>query len=405
MTPNDPFRMTPQERTASLSLAGLFALRMLGLFIVLPVFAIEAAHYPGGDNASLVGFAMGIYGLVQAMLQIPLGLASDRWGRKPVILLGLAVFVLGSVVAMQADSLMGLLLGRAIQGAGAISAAVTALLADVTRPQVRTKAMALVGMSIAAMFVLSLFLAPIMAEWAGLPGLFALTAALALAGMLLLFLQVPEPVRQSHDEWVSTRSHWQTVWRHAELRRLNFGVFSLHAVQIAMWVVIPGVLLQSGWSKGDHWQLYLPAVMVSILVVGGVLFRLERKGHIRWVLRFSVALLVCVQLGWWWATRGAQHDGVSTPVALALLTGFFVAFNALESSQPSLTSKMAPAHLRGLALGVFNTLQSLGFFIGGALGGALLQAAGPGAVFLVCAAWLVLWLFVTWNLRTEHAQH
>lgn len=405
MTTNDVFRMTPQERTASVSLAALFALRMLGLFIVLPVFAIEAAQYPGGNNATWVGFAMGVYGLVQALFQIPLGLASDRWGRKPVILMGLAVFVLGSVVAMQADTLMGLLLGRAIQGAGAISAAVTALLADVTRPQVRTKAMALVGMSIAAMFVLSLFLAPLMAEWSGLPGLFGLTAALALAGMVLLVLKVPEPVRHSFNESVTLRANWQTVWRHPELRRLNFGVFSLHAVQIAMWVVIPGVLLQSGWSKGDHWQLYLPAVLISVLIIGGVLFRLERKGHIRWVLRFSVALLVCVQLGWWWVTRAADGAAVSTTTALTLLTGFFVAFNALESSQPSLTSKMAPTHLRGLAMGVFNTLQSLGFFVGGALGGALLQSAGPGAVFLVCAAWLVLWLMVTWGLRTEHAQH
>lgn len=387
----DPNRMTAGERRASFSLAAIFALRMLGLFLVLPVFALEARRYPGGDDAALVGLAMGVYGLTQALLQIPLGMASDRWGRKPVILLGLALFALGSGVAAWAPSVQWLVAGRAIQGAGAISAAVTAFLADVTRDSVRTKAMALVGISIALMFALSLVLAPVLAAQIGLHGIFMLTAALALTGMAVVAWVVPPEPAQQRD---AGRGGLREVLTHAGLLRLDFGVFALHAVQLSMWMAVPAVLVQAGLAAGQHWQVYLPAVLLSFLIMGGVLFRLERKGHLRVVFLFSIALIVAVQLGFL-----ALGDSPSVLGAALLLCLFFTGFNMLEASQPSLVSRLAPVEHRGTALGVYNTLQSLGFFAGGAVGGWLAKTQGSVGVFVVCAALSLLWLLLAWPMK------
>lgn len=391
--------MTSNERRASLSLAGLFALRMLGLFIVLPVFALEAAHYPGGDNAARVGLAMGIYGLMQALLQIPMGMASDRWGRKPVMLAGLAVFAVGSAVGAAAQTLDGLLLGRAIQGAGAISAAITAMLADLTRPNVRTKGMALVGISIAAMFALSLLVSPSLTGWIGLSGLFVVTVSLAVIGMVVVVTVVPaEPTR---DRAPAPWAQLAAVMRRPQLLRLDWGVFSLHAVQIAMWMGVPALLVAAGLPRSQHWHVYLPALVASVLLLGGVLFRLERRGYIKGLMLSCIALLAVVQLGLVWAAQ--THAGV---ISLGvLLFGFFLAFNALEASQPSLASKMASAAERGSALGVFNTAQSLGFFVGGAAGGALLQRGGPDLLYGCCAAALVVWWLVAKGLDLSQAQH
>ncbi|MEW6694556.1 MAG: MFS transporter [Pseudomonadota bacterium] len=389
--------MSTAERRASLALAGVFALRMLGLFLVLPVFALEAARLPGGDDPARVGLAMGIYGLAQALLQIPFGLASDRWGRKRVILAGLAVFATGSALAALATSLEALTLGRALQGAGAVSAAVTALLADLTRETVRTKAMALVGISIAAMFALSLLAAPPLAALIGLSGLFWLTGALTLAGMAaVVWVVPPEPPRQPQP----VRASLADALRHADLLRLDFGVFALHTVQMAMWVAVPGLLVAAGLPKAAHWHVYLPALLASFAVMGGVLFRLERRGHLAAVLRVAVALLLLAQLGLGWA--GAQHQGVLALGAWLVL--FFLGFNTLEASQPSLVSRLAPAHARGAALGVYNTLQSLGLFAGGALGGWLMRQAGTAGVFGISAALCLLWLALTWTLRVPAPQ-
>ena len=374
-------------------------MRMLGLFLVLPVFALEAAHYSGGDHAAKVGLAMGIYGLVQACLQIPMGAASDRWGRKPVLVLGLLIFALGSAIAASATSIDGLLVGRAIQGAGAISAAITALLSDLTRPQVRTKGMALVGISIAAMFALSLLIAPPLAARIGLSGLFGLTAFMALLGVMLTLFGVPaEPARaRSTSGWIDLKA----VVQNGTLLRLDWGVWSLHTVQIAMWMGVPALLVQAGLASAEHWKLYLPALVASILVLGGVLFRLERKGHMKSVMLFSIALLALVQLG----LIGAGQSQVGIWGMGLLLFGFFLAFNALEASQPSLVSKLAPAHQRGAALGVFNTAQSLGFFTGGAAGGALLQLGGTTLLYGACAALLVVWWWFARRLDLSQAAH
>ena len=387
----DPTRMTPGERRASVSLALIFALRMLGLFLVLPVFALEARRYPGGDDAALVGLAMGVYGLTQALLQIPLGMASDRLGRKPVILAGLALFAVGSGVAVWAPSVHWLIAGRAIQGAGAISAAVTAFIADSTRDSVRTKAMALVGISIALMFALSLALAPLLAAQIGLRGLFGLTTALALVGMAVVAWVVPPEPALQRD---AGRGGLREVLAHPGLLRLDFGVFALHAIQLSMWMAVPAVLVRAGLAAGQHWQVYLPAVVLAFLIMGGALFRLERKGHLRGVFLFSIALVLLVQIGFL-----ALGEAPSVLAAATLLCLFFTGFNALEASQPSLVSRLAaPAH-RGTALGVYNTLQSLGFFAGGAVGGWLSKTQGASAIFMSCAALALLWLLLAWPME------
>ncbi len=387
--------MTPTERRASGSLATVFAARMLGLFLVLPVFALEAARYPGGADPATVGLAMGIYGLTQGLLQIPFGMASDRFGRKRVIVLGLLVFAAGSFVAAAADSLGWLIAGRALQGAGAVSAAVTALLADQTRDEMRTKAMALVGASIGLMFALSLVAAPVLTAHIGLGGLFAVTGLLALACIaVVVWWTPPEPALHKN----TPRGRLSEVLRHPDLLRLDVGVFVLHAVQLAMWVAVPALLVAAGLAKQDHWKVYLPTILGSFVVMGATLFPLERRGHLRAVFLASVGLIGLVQLGLWLM---APEPGVAGLAAMLFL--FFCGFNVLEASQPSMASRLAPAHARGAALGVYNTLQSLGFFAGGALGGWLARQAGPQGVFAACAGLMLLWLASAWAMRAPGA--
>ena len=383
--------MTPLERRASFSLATIFALRMLGLFLILPVFALEAGKYPGGDDPALVGLAMGIYGLTQALMQFAFGLASDRLGRKPVIVFGLAVFAVGSFVAALAPSLTWLVIGRALQGAGAISAAVTALLADQTRDEVRTKSMALVGISIGLMFAVSLVAAPLLVAPIGLTGLFVATGGLALLGVAVVLWWVPpEPLQHKN----MPRGQLTEVLRLPALLRLNFGVFVLHAVQLAMWMAVPAMLEQAGLSREHHWWVYLPAVLASFFVMGGM-FPLEKRGYLRAVFLSAVGLIALVQLGLLLVAAGTP--GVGALAALLFL--FFCGFNVLEASQPSLASRVAPAHARGAAMGVYNTLQSLGFFVGGVSGGWLVKHLGAPGLFAACAAAMLVWLLVAWPMR------
>ena len=385
--------MTSQERRSSGALALIFALRMLGLFLVLPVFMLEARKYPGGDDPAMIGLAMGLYGLTQALFQLPIGLASDRIGRKPVIVAGLLVFAAGSLIAAMADSLTGLMAGRAIQGAGAVSAAVTALLADLTRDGVRTKAMAMVGGSIGLMFALALVLAPLLNAWIGLSGIFGLTCALALAGIAVVLWVVPPEPRQHAD---APKGRFSELLGQSDLLRLNFGVFILHTVQMSMWVAVPAMLVQAGLAKEQHWHIYLPAVLLSFVAMG-LLFSMERKGRLRTALLGSIGLVLVVQIG---LGMLAASGTIPTVWCMALLMFlFFCGFNALEATQPSLVSRMAPAPLRGAALGAYNTLQSLGLFAGGAVGGAVAKFAGVPGLFIMTAVLVALWLVVTWPLR------
>ena len=285
------------------------------------------------------------------------------------------------------------MLGRALQGAGAVSAAVTALMADLTRDGVRTKAMAMVGGSIGLMFALALVLSPLLAAWVGLSGIFGLTCALALGGIAVVLWVVPPEPPQQKD---MPRGHPRELLRHADLLRLNVGVFVLHTVQMAMWVAVPALLVAGGLVKAAHWQVYLPAVALS-LVAMGALFALERRGHLRAALLGSIALVGVVQLGLAWVADAQAAPSLWLMGLLMLL--FFIGFNALEASQPSLVSRMAPAHLRGAALGAYNTLQSLGLFAGGVLGGAVLAWAGMVGLFVATACLMAVWLLVTWPLQ------
>lgn len=388
-------KMTPTERRASFSLASIFALRMLGLFLILPVFAIEAVKYPGGDDPALIGLAMGVYGLTQALLQFPFGMASDRIGRKRAIVFGLLLFAAGSFVAALAPTLTWLAIGRGLQGAGAISAAITALLADQTRDNVRTKSMALVGISIAAMFALSLIIAPVLVGLVGLNGLFAMNGGLALIGVMATIWWVP-PEPQQHRQL--PRGHLLEVLRMPALLRLNFGVFVLHAVQLSMWMAVPAMLVQAGLPGEHHWKVYLPTVLGSFVIMGG-LFSLERRGYLRAVFLTAVGLIALVQVGFW-----AEASSTPSVSALAfLLFIFFVGFNVLEASQPSMASRLAPGPARGAAMGVYNTLQSLGLFAGGLIGGSLMKHLGAQGLFTVCAGAMLLWLLVAWPMQASKA--
>ena len=392
----DESRMLPDERRAAFSLASIYAMRMLGLFMVMPVFMLEARHYEGGDDLSAIGLAMGMYGLVQAVLQIPFGMAADRFGRKRVIYLGLALLALGSIVGAMATSVTGLALGRALQGGGAISAAVTALLADQTRDAVRTKGTALVGASIGLMFALSLVLGPLLSAWGGLSAIFALTLVLSVGGVVIVrFWTPPEPAlpaagRVRHSLW--------GLLVHRDLIRLNFGVFALYAVQLASWVSIPALLIQAGVASADHGWVYLPAVLLSFVVMGMTLFPMERRGLLRPLFLGCIVLVLLVQVAW-------GLLAVSSPplwLLGVLLFLFFCGFNVLEASQPSLASRLAPTGARGSALGVYNTLQSLGIFAGGAMGGWLLKTVSASGVFMTSAGLMLLWLLVAWGTRFVH---
>ena len=393
LTPSDESRMTPDERRSAFSLASIYALRMLGLFMVMPVFMLEARHYEGGDDLSAIGMAMGVYGLVQAVLQIPFGMAADRFGRKRVIYLGLALLAVGSIVGAMATSVGGLALGRALQGGGAISAAVTALLADQTRDAVRTKGTALVGASIGLMFALSLVLGPLLSGWGGLSAIFGVTLLLAVCGVAIVrFWTPPEPSLPMAGQ--TKHSLWGLLV-HPDLIRLNFGVFALYAVQLASWVAIPALLIQAGVASADHGWVYLPAVLLSFVVMGVTLFPMERRGLLRPLFLGCILLVMVVQAGWGWLATS------SPPLWMLaiLLFLFFCGFNVLEASQPSLASRLAPTGSRGAALGVYNTLQSLGIFAGGAIGGLLLKSVGASGVFLTSAALMLVWLGVAWGAR------
>jgi len=394
MSSPTPDRMSAEERRTGASLASIFALRMLGLFLILPVFAVYAKGLPGGDNRALIGLALGAYGLTQAFFQIPFGIASDLWGRKRVIVIGLLLFALGSFVAAWAPDLHWIIVGRVIQGAGAISAAVTALAADLTREEHRTKVMAMIGSSIGLVFALSLVGAPVLYGWLGMAGLFVLTGGLALAAIVLLLKVVPAaPPAHGHVKLPLRR-----VLTDGALLRLNFGIFTLHLMQMAMFVVLPHALIQyGGLAAPEHWKVYLPAVLVSFAVMVPAIIAAEKRNKMRAVFSGAVGLLVVVQGGLFLTGTGLWSLGFW----LAL---FFVAFNILEATLPSLISRTAPPAAKGAALGVYNTTQAIGLFLGGAVGGYLAQHFGDNAVFAACAGMALIWLLVVASMSFPQRQ-
>jgi MFS family permease len=377
--------MNALERRATAGLAGIFAMRMMGLALILPVFAIYAETL-AGHSSFLVGLALGVYGLSQSLLQIPFGMASDRFGRKPVILFGMLIFLVGSVVAALATTIEMIIVGRALQGAGAVAAAVIALLSDLTRDEQRTKAMALVGMSIGGSFILALFIGPMLYDVISVPGIFWVTATLAVLGIVMLLLVIPTPERAVPH--APPLSQLVDALRHKQLLRLDFGIFVLHAVMTAIFVVVPLLLVKQAGIPGDkHWQVYLPVLLLSIFIMVPILVTAERTRQFRLVFPFAIALLVLSQGVIYWN----QHSvwGISAGLLL-----FFGAFNAVEALLPSLVSRIAPSDGKGAAVGVFSSSEFMGAFVGGALGGALFGAYGAGAVFLFSAIILGVWFLV-----------
>ncbi len=381
-----PDPLTRTERRAASSLAAIFALRMLGMFLILPVFVIFAKTLPGGDDHALVGLTLGMYGLTQALLMIPFGMASDRYGRKPVIVVGLILFALGSFVAAHASDLQGILLGRALQGAGAISAAVTALLADLTREEKRTQAMAMIGSSIGLSFAVSLAAGPVIYRWIGVPGIFDLTGVLAICAIGVIIWVTPNPGKTAfHSDAEASPARLKDVLQHRQLLRLDWGIFALHAAQMAMFTVVPFALRDGGLDAEHHWQVYLPVLLGSMALMVPAIIYGEKRGELKRVFVSAVALMLAAQIGFAFSMHAFW--GV-----VAALFAYFVAFNTLEATLPSLISKIAPPEAKGTAMGVYNTSQALGLFFGGAVGGWLAQHQGFPAVFVFCAVLMGVWL-------------
>ena len=390
--------MTASETRASVGLASIFGLRMLGMFLILPVFALYAEHLPGGKDHTMVGLALGAYGLTQAMLQLLYGMASDKFGRKRVIYFGLLLFAVGSFVAASATSIETIIIGRVIQGAGAISAAVTALLADSTREEHRTRAMAMIGGTIGLTFAASLVLGPAMYQYIGMSGIFVLTGVLSITAMAVVKWYIPDPlVSHFHSDAEANTAKLGTVLRNTQLLRLNFGIFSLHAAQMAMFVVLPFVLRSTGNLDIDHqWEVYLPVVLAAFALMVPAIIYGEKRAKLKQVFIAAVGLMLVAQL----SMAASMHSfwGI-----VAALMAYFIAFNILEATLPSLISKIAPTGAKGTAMGVYNTSQSLGLFFGGVMGGWLSQHYGFSRVFMFSAVLMSIWLIVAIGMRAPPA--
>ena len=394
MTVHATDKMSKAELRATVSLALVFTLRMFGMFSILPVLALYAKGLPGGDSPLLIGVALGIDGLAQAALQIPFGLMSDRYGRKRMIYIGLILFALGSFIAASGTDIYIIILGRLVQGTGAVSAAIIALTADLTREEHRAKGMALIGMSIGATFGISLVLGPALNHLIGVPGLFALTGVLAFVAMGVIRFVVPDPqVSRVHADAETIPGQIAAMLRNSELQRLNFGIFSLHAAMRGLFMVIPLVLVQVGGLSGsEHWKVYLPVMAISFIAVIPAIIVAEKYGRMKLVFCGAVALLCLSTL--LMAVFLGNFVGV-----IVTLSMFFIAFNLLEATLPSLVSKIAPAGSKGTALGVYNSFQFFGLFLGGTLGGFLAQHVGNAAVFVFSAGLALAWLMLALSMQ------
>lgn len=392
MAQKPKIQMLAHEWRASTSLAGVYALRMLGMFLILPVLSLHAkglaAHLPEHEQFKMVGLAMAIYGLTQAILQLPLGILSDKIGRKKVIYLGMMVFAGGSFLAATAHNVEILIMARAIQGAGAVSAAVTALLADLTREEVRTRAMSMIGLSIGLTFSVSLVLSPILTNWVGVNGLFAIMGMLSMLSIALIAFYTPNPKRSFlHQDTQAQTKRIGEVLRNSQLLRLNFGIFALQTGLMSIFTVLPFALHKLGLDKSAHWQIYLPATIIGLLMMIPAIIIGETRNKLKPVFILGIALV--------WLAQFALIFSLHSIICIGgVLIIYFIGFNILEASLPSLVSKIAPSDLKGTAMGVYNTLQSIGVFFGGVIGSKMYATYGFSGVFGFCCIIIGIWLII-----------
>ncbi|WPU22068.1 MFS transporter [Cedecea neteri] len=386
------YKMTPVELRATWGLGTVFSLRMLGMFMVLPVLTTWGMALQGASEA-LIGLAIGIYGLAQAVFQIPFGLLSDRIGRKPLIVGGLAIFVLGSIIAALSDSIWGVILGRALQGSGAIAAAVMALLSDLTREQNRTKAMAFIGVSFGVTFAIAMVLGPIITQALGLQALFWMIAVLATCGILITIWLVPNTeTHVLNRESGMVKGCFRKVIMEPKLLKLNFGIMCLHIMLMSTFVALPGQLEQAGFPAAQHWKVYLCTMLISFVSVVPFIIYAEVKRRMKHVFVGCVAVLLIAEIVLW----GAGPHFWDLVIGVQL---FFLAFNLMEAILPSLISKESPAGYKGTAMGIYSTSQFIGVAIGGSLGGWLNGLFDSQTVFLAGAVLAMVWLFVSWTMQ------
>lgn len=389
-----PNAMSPVERRAAFSIAGIFSTRMLGLFMIFPVFALFAETEFKDITGLQIGIAIGIYGLTQAFLQIPYGMLSDKYGRKPLIIAGMFIFMVGSILCAMADSIEMMIIGRAIQGMGAVAAVLMASVADLVTEQFRLRAMSIVGITIGLSFTLSLVAGPLLASWFGVRGIFWVIALLAVVGMLLVKLAMPEIKQQSFQrEAEADPSQFGEILKHPQLLRLDFGVFVLHAILTAMFIVVPLTMRDSaGLESVEHWIIYLPVMLLSFALMVPFIIQAESKGRMKPIFVGAIATIALMQLGFAFIDQSFWS-------LFFLLLIFFTAFNLLEASLPSLVVKLSPADKKGTASGVYSTSQFLGAAIGGAIGGYFYQYYGYNGVFLFTAVIGGLWFIVAMSME------
>lgn len=387
-------RMSAQELRASIGLSGIFGLRMLGMFVILPVFAIYAESLPGGDDLALVGIAIGAYGLTQAMLQIPFGWWSDRYGRKPVIYAGLLVFAAGSFIAAAGHHIYVVIAGRVLQGAGAIAAPVMAMAADLTREEHRTKVMAMIGSTIGATFAFSLVAGPWLNRLVGVPGIFVATGVLALAAIAVVRYFVPAGNGDAprHPSPPATAGVFLQVLADPQLLRVYFGILVLHAVLMSLFIAVPFLLRDAGMDVAHHWQVYLPVMLGSFVLMLPAIVGAKTAAQVKGVFIGSVLVLLAGQIALPWGA------GSLWALALLLLV-FFTPFNVLEACLPSLVTRLAPLQVKGTAIGIFSSLQFFGTFLGAAAGGALYERWQETGIAALNAALLALWLVLALGMR------
>jgi len=383
--------MTAYERRTTLALASILSMRMLGLFMILPVFALYAQKLPH-TTPLLIGIAIGIYGLTQALLQIPFGMLSDKWGRKPMIIIGLLLFALGSVIAATATSITGIIIGRALQGCGAIAAVVLALTADLIREEHRLKTMAILGMTIGLSFVVALIIGPWLNQWLGVPGLFWLTAVFAGISLILLLTLVPQPITlRVHKDSEPNIKQLKQLLKDPQLLRLDIGILLLHMILTALFVVLP-LSLQTQLESSYHSYLYLVVLVLAIITIIPLIIIGEKYRHLKALFVGAVTLLGISQFGLIYWHQSLINIGI-------LLFLFFTAFNLLEASLPSLMSKLAPLESKGTAMGIYASAQFFGAFLGGVSGGWLHHYYGIEAVFLFAFGMSLIWLALAITMK------